>query len=173
MAIRILPVILATLGTPPVEDAPRLALRIAPEEAQVKSRTFILTYRAVVKDIPEAAKTLDLWLPLPQSDRNQTINQVIIDAPGPLTIGRESQFGNQCVHLRVQRPNGKVSARLTIDATRRENCGAIEPLSDADRDRYLRPEPLVLWTVRSGTSPSRPRNDRGPTPRKLGRSTRR
>ncbi len=139
----VLPVILATLGTLPAEDAPRLAFRDAPQEAGQRSRTFILTYRAIVKAIPEGAKTLDLWLPLPQSDRNQTIHQLTIDAPGPLTIGRESRFGNQCLHMRVHRPQGPVSATLIIDATRKENGGAIEPLSDADRARYLRPEPLV------------------------------
>jgi transglutaminase-like putative cysteine protease len=131
MAMLVLSVILATLGTVPAEDAPP------------PSRSFVLTYRAVVKDIPEGAKTLDLWLPLPQSDRNQTIHQLTIDAPGPLAIGRESRFGNQCLHVRVQRPRGPVAATLTIDATRRENGGAVEPLSAADRDRYLRPEPLV------------------------------
>ncbi|MGP0066833.1 MAG: transglutaminase-like domain-containing protein [Isosphaeraceae bacterium] len=127
----VLPVLLAALATPPVEDA------------TLTSRTFTLNYRAAVRGIPEGAKALDLWLPLPQSDRNQTIHQLNIDAPGPLTIGRESQFGNHCLHVRVKRPQGSVSVTLGIDATRRENGGAIEPLSAADRGRYLRPEPLV------------------------------
>ena len=143
----VLPVILAALGTLPAKEAPTaeagMALVKGREDETGKSRTFILTYRAVVKDIPAGAKTLDLWLPLPQSDRNQTIHQLTIDAPGPLTIGRESRFGNQCLHVRVPRPQRPASVTLSIDATRRENCGAIEPLSDVERDRYLRPEPLV------------------------------
>ena len=139
----VLPIALAALGILPAEDAPRPAIAKSPDAAERKSRTFTLTYRATVNDIPEGAKTLDLWLPLPQTDRNQTIHRLTIDAPGPLTIGRESRFGNQCLYLRVSKPRGPIPVTLSIDATRQENCGAIEPLSDMDRDRYLRPEPLV------------------------------
>ncbi len=143
----VLPIILVALGILPAEGAPAVADGLTStksrEDRVEKSRTFLLTYRAIVKDIPKDAKTLDLWLPLPQTDRNQTIHSLTIDAPGPLTIGRESRFGNQCLYLRVQRPRGSVSVTLSIDATRRENSATIEPLSDKDRDRYLRPEPLV------------------------------
>ena len=54
---------------------PLLALpaREPAPEALSRSRTFVLTYRATVRQIPEGAKALDLWLPLPQTDRNQTI----------------------------------------------------------------------------------------------------
>jgi transglutaminase-like putative cysteine protease len=143
----VLPVILAALGILPAEAATAadagLTSTKGREDETGKSRTFSLTYRAIVKDILKDAKTLDLWLPLPQSDRNQTIHRLTIDAPSPLTIGRESRFGNQSLHVRVQRPQGPISVILSIDATRRENCGTIEPLSDVDRDRYLRPELLV------------------------------
>jgi hypothetical protein len=64
-------------------------------EGPPPSRTVELAYRATVRDVPAGAKSLDLWLPLPQTDRNQTIHRVTIDAPNPVTIGREARSGNQ------------------------------------------------------------------------------
>ncbi len=122
--------VLASAAIPAADDAPR-------------SRTFRLTYRATVRDIPAGAKALDLWLPLPQSDRSQTIHRVTVDGPGPLSIGRESSFGNQCLHVRVDAPRASVSVVLAIEATRREDRGSDEPLSDQARASYLKPEPLV------------------------------
>jgi transglutaminase-like putative cysteine protease len=112
-------------------------------DRSIKSRTFELTYRTFAKDFPDGAKALDLWLPLPQSDRNQTIHKVTIDAPKPVSIGREPRFGNQCLHVRVELPKAPVVITLVIEATRRENAGSNEALSDEDRASYLAAEPLV------------------------------
>jgi transglutaminase-like putative cysteine protease len=108
-----------------------------------RSRTFTLTYRAAVRDIPKGAKTVELWLPWPQSDRNQTIHRVTVDAPGPMTIGREARFGNQCLHVSVRPRDSILTVSLAVEATRTENSGSSEPLCDEDRAGYLAPELLV------------------------------
>jgi transglutaminase-like putative cysteine protease len=128
----ILPMVLAILIGSPDQDNP-----------QGKSRDFELTYRATVRDISEGAKTLDIWLPIPQTDRHQTIHRLTIDAPSPPTIGRESRFGNQCLHARIPSPRGPVSIAWSARATRRENAGTLEPLGDEERALDLSPEPLV------------------------------
>ena len=115
---------------------------MASDEAP-RSRTFELTYRAEVRDIPEGARSLDLWLPLPRTDRNQTIPRVTLDGPGPITIAREPRSGNQCVHVRVASPMGPVALSMAIEATRREDAGSNEPLGEEDRATYLKAEPLV------------------------------
>jgi transglutaminase-like putative cysteine protease len=122
---------------------PRDAKEGKETRADRRSRTFEMTYRATVRDIPEAAEALDLWLPLPQTDRNQTIHRISVDAPGTWTIGREPRFGNQSLHMRTNPPRGPLSVLLTVEATRAENGGASGPLSDEDRALYLKPEPLV------------------------------
>jgi transglutaminase-like putative cysteine protease len=109
----------------------------------VRHRTFTLSYRATVRDIPEGAEALDLWLPMPQSDRSQTIHRITIDAPAPLSIGRESRSGNQCLHVRINEPSQPIVIAMIIEATRQENPGSAESLSDDERARYLQPEPLV------------------------------
>jgi transglutaminase-like putative cysteine protease len=128
----ILPIYLAALIVPPALGAP-----------PAKTRDFELTYQAVVRDIPNGANALELWLPIPQTDRHQTIHQLSIDASGPLTIGRERRFGNQCLHLRVASPRGPVSVAWSTRATRRENAGTLELLGDEERALDLGPEPLV------------------------------
>ena len=82
-------------------------------------------------------------MPLPQTDSNQTIHQISIIAPVPVTIGRESRFGNQSLHARVDGPKGPVQITLVIEATRKENTGRQESLSAEDRRTQLAPEPLV------------------------------
>ena len=125
----ILPILLAALIAPPDPGAS--------PDAGAKSRSFTLTYRATVRDIPAGARSLDVWLPVPQTDRNQTIHQLTIDAPGPLTIGREGRFGNHCLHIRVDAPRGPVSISWTARVTRRENRG----IQRAARRRGARARP--------------------------------
>ena len=112
-------------------------------ERPLKSRTFQLTYQATIRDIPRDAKTLEAWVPLPQTDSNQTIHQISINAPVPVTIGREPRFGNQSLHVRVDGPKGPVQITLVIEATRRENTGRQESLRAEDLRTHLAPEPLV------------------------------
>ena len=112
-------------------------------EGQIRSRTFELTYKATVLDIPVGTKILDLWLPIPQTDRNQTVHRITIEAPNRITIGRESRFGNLSVHVQVDRPTVPLTVTLVVEATRRENTGNDEVLSDEARADYLKSEPLV------------------------------
>jgi len=130
-----LPILLVALSAPPAPDSPG--------PGRGRSRDFELTYRATVRDIPAGAGTLDIWLPVPQTDRHQTIHRLTIDSPGPTTIGREERFGNQCLHVRVVSPRGAVSIGWTARVTRRENGGTVEPLADGERALDLAPEPLV------------------------------
>ena len=112
-------------------------------EPPLRSRTFQLTYQALIRDIPKDAKTLEAWVPLPQTDPNQTIHQISIISPVPIAIGRELSFGNQSLHVRVDQPKASVQLSVVIEATRRENAGHQRSLEAEDRRRHLAPEPLV------------------------------
>ena len=114
------------------------------EQGVKRSRTFTVIYRATLRDIPASASAVDLWLPWPQTDINQTIHRVTVEAPGPITIGREARFGNQCLHVSIKPPDGNIAVSLDIEATRMENSGSTEPLREEDRaPLHLAPEPLV------------------------------
>jgi transglutaminase-like putative cysteine protease len=112
-------------------------------EVQIRSRTFELTYKATVRNIPEGTKVLDLWLPVPQTDRNQIVHRVTIDAQHRVSIGREPQFGNHSLNVRVDRPTTPVTVTLTLETTRWESTGSNEVISNGARAEYLKPEALV------------------------------
>jgi transglutaminase-like putative cysteine protease len=77
------------------------------------------------------------------TDANQTVHQVSIQAPGPVTIARDAREGNHALFVRVEHPEEDVSISLTISATRRENPGRNGPLSPEERAADLAAEPLV------------------------------
>ncbi|MHC5537229.1 transglutaminase-like domain-containing protein [Singulisphaera rosea] len=108
-----------------------------------RSRAFELTYRATVRDIPKEAIDLQLWLPIPQTDRNQSIDLITIESPSSVSIGREARFSNSCLQIKASHPSTPLFVNLTIKATRLENSGGDRSLSDADRVNYLKEEPLV------------------------------
>ena len=121
-----------------------LSSTIAPAaEDSHRSRNFEVRYTATARDLPAGAKVVDLWLPLPATDRNQTIERLIIDAPRPVSIGREPRFGNECLHVHVESPGSTVTVAVLIEASRRENAGGDRTLDEVERAKYLGPEPLV------------------------------
>jgi transglutaminase-like putative cysteine protease len=116
----------------------------------LKARSFRLTYRAAVRQLSPEAKTLDLWLPYPRSDANQTIHRVRLSAPGPVSLGGEPRWGNTALHLRLERPalpmDVPIEVTMEVDATRRENAGLRADLPPDERTACLASEPLVPLT---------------------------
>lgn len=115
----------------------------AAAESGPRARTFRFTYKAVVKEIPPGAKTVRLWVPYPQSDANQEIHSVTVEAPGPVTIGREPVYGNQALYYQAAQTGGPVEITMQVVATRRENAGRKVALTAAEAKEYLQAEPLV------------------------------
>lgn len=66
--------------------------------AAPRSRTFLLTCKAVVPAPSEGTRTLDLWLPVPHSNNSQDVKELRIEAPGSYTIETDI-FGNQILHV--------------------------------------------------------------------------
>src|SRR5207244_3611423 len=106
---------------------------------ELRTRTFRFTYQTTVKEIPAGAKSLDVWLPYPQSDRNQTIQSVKIDAPGKGEIRKMLQYGNKDYHFHQENPSGPVQITMEVTATRRENAGEKTTLPPSQAEAYLQP----------------------------------
>jgi transglutaminase-like putative cysteine protease len=115
----------------------------AAAQSDLKTRTFRFTYTTTVKDIPAGAKSLDVWLPYPQSNESQVIHQVNLNAPGPISITREPKYGNMAVYVHEDNPKGPMTIIMNIVATRREYAGMEDDLASDERRMYLMAEPLV------------------------------
>ena len=121
----------------------------APPPARV--RTFNFEYATTVRDLPPSAQAVELWLPVPHSDKSQNISNLKIDSPYPYKI-EKGQYGNQMLHLKMTNPPAQPFAvTMRFRATRREHLNpvaaptkaSITEALDPNMTRWLQPDRLV------------------------------
>jgi transglutaminase-like putative cysteine protease len=84
-------------------------------------RTFRFTYNFTVKDIPSEAKRIRVWVPVPQTDRHQTVRVLAVKAPVKTRMTEEPEYGNRMMYAEIQNPStDKVEFTLEYEVTRRE-----------------------------------------------------
>lgn len=119
--------------------------------AGAKSRTFSLTYTAKVEKIPEGAKKLELWVPIPQDNAHQKISDLKFSIE-PTSTGIEPVYGNKMAYWKLEGDAVKpVSVDLTFTCTRNEiaakNLDKAKALSAEEVDAlqiFLKGYKLVL-----------------------------
>jgi transglutaminase-like putative cysteine protease len=118
------------------------------------SRTFHFTYNFTVKDIPSGAKRIRVWVPVPQSDRHQTVRVLAIKAPAKTQITQESEYGNRMMYAEMpSSTSGKAEFTLEYEVTRREyargDYARLErkdqtpALVPASMNRFVAPDHLI------------------------------
>ena len=129
--------------------------RIAPAyvgAVAARERKFEFEYRATVREIPNGAKKVDLWIPVPQDSSFQKITDMRIESPHPHRI-YTAQYGNRVLHLSLDNPR-QTSLALTMrfKAMRREhvqerlrqaNYSPAREERDPNMARWLEPDRLV------------------------------
>ena len=97
------------------------------ESAATKGKKihFELKYAATIKDIPETAKTIRIWIPYPQSDAYQRIFSLKIDSPYPSYIHQESEYGNRFLYLEAYKPAGTIEIKYDLYAERYETINRV------------------------------------------------
>ncbi|WP_229743033.1 transglutaminase-like domain-containing protein [Hymenobacter qilianensis] len=142
-----------TAFTPSTGSLPEPAPKKAPQPIRV--RTFAFEYKTTVRDLPPSAKAVDLWLPVPHSDKSQTISDLKIDSPHAYEVVK-AQYNNQMLHLKVKNPSAEpFTVSVRFQAARREHLNpAVAPKSstvaaktteapDPNMARWLEPDRLV------------------------------
>lgn len=111
------------------------------------SRSFQVISSAKLAELPPGAHRVDLWMPVPSSDDQQTVSNVKVDATLPHEIQTDPDYGNQILHVWSDRPEA-VTVTLRFDCTRREEH-AVPPdrqqnvsKAPAPSDRFLQPDRL-------------------------------
>ena len=128
-----------------------LAARPA-DTAAPRTRTVNCTYTATVHDMPTSSQRLDVWLPVPHSDKSQDISEVKITAPYPYEVVKGA-YDNEMMHLRVaQPPAAGFTVEMTFRAVRREHQNPFlatgqkpskAESADPNMARWLQPDRLV------------------------------
>ncbi len=117
-------------------------------------RSFDATYVGTVSALPATAKKVEIWIPLPSDGPYQTIADVKVQAPAPVTLEKDSA-GNRLAHFVLDKPEqlGKdLEVRATYRVTRREAVapapGSAKAGEPSDAAQLLKPNRLVPLSPR-------------------------
>ena len=126
----------------------------ASSETSASLRNFEFTYLTRIPILPADAKTSRIWIPLPQSDRYQTIGNLKIETPFAYTKHRDPEYGNAYVYLQVPaaKVTGPAEVRVSFEVARHEHRVLLEAHSvtaqsagadPPDLQRFLQPDRRV------------------------------
>ncbi|MGQ3683847.1 MAG: transglutaminase-like domain-containing protein [Candidatus Loosdrechtia sp.] len=122
-----------TWHTVPVKDAPKDLLGVI-----TGYDTFEFVYRTF---LPEMADSARMWLPMPVTDKFQTVKVAEIKAPGEQSILEEPVHGNRILFLKLTPEHSNQIVEIRFHVQRIEKTAYEEPA--ADLEKYLQPDRLV------------------------------
>ena len=67
-------------------------------------RQLELKYSCEIAEVPQGAKTIDLWIPVPSDNDRQTVRLLNDDAQVPGRLTTEKKFGNRMYYRRFEAP---------------------------------------------------------------------
>jgi transglutaminase-like putative cysteine protease len=111
---------------------------------QRQGRSFEFVYSAKITHLPERAREVRVWFPVPQSDDNQKIDLKEIKTPSPYTMHIEPYYHNRIaffeLHGNIPR---EIPLELRFRATRYEDCKEIDLEFPPEKaGQFLRPSRL-------------------------------
>ena len=94
-----------------------------PQAVSTAERTFEFTYVAKVPALKKGREKLRLWIPVPQPDANQDIEEIVIESPVAYEFRRESEYGNQYAYFEAsaEEVGTGFDISMTVRVRRREN----------------------------------------------------
>ncbi|HET6576141.1 MAG TPA: transglutaminase domain-containing protein [Fimbriiglobus sp.] len=109
--------------------------------APPQARTFTFTYAAEVTGLP-AGQTARVWVPVPPTDAEQTVEVLEQTGPGTSKLTREAEYGNRIWYVEAAPDaNGTLKLSAKYKVTRRP--AAAGKLDVPNVDRLLKPDKLV------------------------------
>jgi transglutaminase-like putative cysteine protease len=113
----------ACIGTPHEE----------PVDTSRPHRTFRFVYRAAVENVPADARQVRLWVPLPETTRDQEVENVSITVGGQAPDAARKEHGIELVQSEIRHGRGRslcatspgnpIALEVSYDVTRFETTG--------------------------------------------------
>lgn len=118
------------------------------------ARSFRFTYSFTVKDIPAGARRVRVWIPVPQTDKHQTVRVLSVKAPGKTQMTQEPEYGNRMMYAEIDNPaTSQTEFTVDYEVSRREySRGNYERLERGDQkpgivsasmNRLIAPDSLI------------------------------
>jgi CBS domain-containing protein len=117
----------------PVKEAPPKLLGVITDRDE-----FEFLYRA---KLPRITDTARMWIPLPTSDKFQTVKTSSIKAPGKQQILQDNEHGNSVLFLTLGPRDSRKTIELSFQVQRFEK--PVYEAEDSAVEKYLAPEHLV------------------------------
>jgi transglutaminase-like putative cysteine protease len=129
------------------------------ESQELSTREMRLAYVAEIDGLPENADEIRVWIPLPSSNRHQTITNIQIEPAWAWKHHVDPVYGNEYLYAVLDgAPAKPVEIRITFDVDRRivlfDRLGA-QKVDQEERRRNLMPDRLVTISPRINTLASR------------------
>src|SRR5260370_11997988 len=92
-------------------------------------RKFEFRYVVRIPRIPAGTKMLRLWIPVPRSDKYQSITRLRIDSPISHTVHRDPEYGNNFLYFgaAATRFSEPFTVQMHFQVVRREHRVALQP----------------------------------------------
>jgi len=105
-----------------------------------KHRRFAFTYEASIEKVPEGAKEVRLWVPLPVSTLDQEVEELSIEHSHPYAVNLvENGFGEALCTISDGEP---IAVKVTSVITRYESTGG-ERAADSELRAALEPDGMI------------------------------
>ncbi len=104
-------------------------------------RTLKFSYSVLVKNIPSNSKSLEVWIPAPQSDGHQTVSDLKILCGLPYTLQNESEYNNSILAIKSDKNipgNFPVSMEFLVTRTGYKVSDKLIDPNDAQSSEYLK-----------------------------------
>jgi transglutaminase-like putative cysteine protease len=117
---------------------------LARAEEKPKSRTFLFSYSATLKELP-AGEMVRIWLPVPPSNEQQKVAIESEELPVKGKISAESEYGNRSLHLEAPaKADGTLTVKMVYRVTRHEVRGEAKITETMEQlARFLKADALV------------------------------
>lgn len=109
------------------------------------------TYVATLDEIPAGLERISVWIPLPSSGRDQTVDAIRIESRWTWREVEEKTFGNRYLHAEIENPPRTIEVRVPFRASRRAVSFADLAAEGGALDeagRYLEADRLVTLSDR-------------------------
>ena len=120
------------------------------EDAKSKQRAYRLDYGATLTGLPEGSE-VRVWLPVPQSNEDQTVKALDRKLPGKSSEGLEPKYGNRILSFTAAAPaSGELPFTTAYEVSRKEvrglpgeMIGMGRKLTDEQKKLFLTAEKMV------------------------------